>query len=366
MELPLTNDFRSIVLNNYPLIDVRAPIEFEKGAFFNAKNLPLLNDKERQAIGICYKKHGNKKAVELGHKLIQGSVKKERVTAWKDFISDNKNIYLYCFRGGQRSKISQMWLNDIDINITRLKGGYKAFRNYLMLETQRITSEIDTIIIGGRTGSGKTLLLNKLDNTIDLEGLANHRGSSFGSFVTKQPSQIDFENNLSYKLIQMETLKPKNLIIEHESQNIGRCFIPKQIYQNFIAGKLIILETPFETRVNIIHDEYVTSAIDSYYQHFKDEGASLWAENIKSGLNRIKKRLGSQQHLELINIFDYAFKQQLINGDIQSHKEWIRILLKNYYDPMYDYQIQKSPIPIIFKGDKKAVFDFIQEKESKI
>ncbi len=363
MQLPLTEDFKSIVLNNRPLIDVRAPVEFEKGAFFNTTNLPLLSDEERRLVGICYKQKGNKAAVELGHKLVQGSVKQERVDAWKEFISIHKDAYLYCFRGGQRSEISQTWLHDADINITRLKGGYKAFRNYLTHEAQIITSKTNTIIIGGRTGSGKTLLLYKLKNVIDLEGLANHRGSSFGNFITKQPSQIDFENNLFYKLIQADALKPKNLIIEHESHNIGRSFIPKDIYQNFIKGQLIILETPFDIRVDIIYNEYVASAVENYSQHFKDNGIKLWAENMHAGFDRIKRRLGNEQHSELKNIFDNALKQQMLNSDMQSHKEWITILLEKYYDPMYDYQIKKSPIPVLFKGDEKAVFDFIGEKE---
>ena len=261
MELPLIDDFRAIVLENRPLIDVRAPVEFEKGAFPGAVNLPLLNDEERRLIGIRYKENGNTAAVELGKELI-GPVKDERVEAWKAFVQSHPVAYLYCFRGGQRSQISQMWMAEENITIPRLKGGYKAFRNFLINESERISSEAETIIIGGRTGSGKTLLIHQLDNAVDLEGLANHRGSSFGRFITPQPPQIDFEDALAYALVRHEAKEDRHLVIEHESHNIGRVYIPKPIYENFEQGGLVILVKPLQERTEITYHEYVTVAYE--------------------------------------------------------------------------------------------------------
>ena len=164
LELPLTEDFRRIVLENRPLIDVRAPVEFNKGAFPTAVNLPLMTDEERHLIGIRYKEKGNASAVQLGKELV-GPVKQERVDAWKTFIKAHPNAYLYCFRGGQRSQISQAWVQEAGIIIPRLKGGYKAFRSFLMAESERIAREANTLIVGGRTGSGKTRLIHKCENT---------------------------------------------------------------------------------------------------------------------------------------------------------------------------------------------------------
>ena len=362
MSLPLIDDFRAIVLEKRPLIDVRAPVEFEKGAFPTSVNLPLMNDEERHLIGIRYKEAGNEKAVALGHELVQGSVKEARVQAWLDFIKQHPDTYLYCFRGGQRSKITQEWLAEAGVTLPRLKGGYKAFRNYLMQESERISEEAETIIIGGRTGSGKTLLIYKLNNMIDLEGLANHRGSSFGRYTTPQPQQIDFEDQLAYKLIQHENEGHKQLVIEHESHNIGRVFIPKPVFENLQQGSLIILETPVEERVQITFDEYVVSALEQYKVHHGEDGEQVWFDDMSASLDRIKKRLGSERYHGLKAVLENAFRIQRVSGKLEAHKEWVQALLQEYYDPMYDYQIEKTPIPIIFRGNEASILEFLKNQ----
>ncbi len=363
MTLPLTDDFRSIVLEQRPLIDVRAPVEFEKGAFPTSVNLPLMNDEERHLIGIRYKEAGNNEAVKLGHELIYGDLKAARVNAWKDFIAEHPDAYLYCFRGGQRSRISQQWLAEAGITLPRLKGGYKAFRHFLMEESLRISDEAETIIIGGTTGSGKTLLINKLDNAIDLEAIANHRGSSFGRFTTPQPSQIDFEDKLAYELIRHEAKGHRKLVIEHESHNIGRVFIPKPVFDNLQQASLVILEAPVETRVQITFDEYVTASLAEHNEQYGAEGDGQWFETINSNLDRIQKRLGSERFLHLKRVLENAFKVQQISGKTEAHKEWVQLLLTEYYDPMYYYQIEKSPIPIIFRGSEEEILAFLKEQE---
>ena len=362
MDSLLSDDFLSIVLEETPLIDVRAPVEFHKGAFINAVNLPILDDKQRELVGTKYKQEGNGAAVALAEQLIKNEGKEQRVALWKEYLAGHPDAKLYCFRGGQRSAISQEWLQEIGINITRLKGGYKAFRNFLMQQTEQISAKTPTLILGGRTGSGKTILLNKLQNAIDLEGIANHRGSSFGGFSNKQPSQIDFENTLAYKLIQFHEKKFHKLILEHESHNIGRAFIPQPIYHNFMQGELVLLQTPLDVRVEITYNEYVVSAIHEYQESFAEKGLELWAGNVKKGLKRIEKRLGSQRYHELATLFEYAYAKHETSQAKGLYKEWITKLLTLYYDPMYDYQIQKSSMPIAFKGEEKAVVDFLKNQ----
>ncbi len=361
MKPELTDDFQNIVLNNSPLLDVRAPVEFEQGAFINATNIPLLNNEERKAVGICYKKRGNEAAVKLGHELINGKKKEGKILRWREFISKNPGAYLYCFRGGARSRITQMWLKENGVDITRLKGGYKAFRNYLINESVKISQNRRTYIIGGPTGAGKTLLLKKIDQAIDLEELANHRGSSFGKHITPQPTQIDFENILAYKLIQHLHTSSKPIIIENESHNIGRVYIPKIVYDNFRRGEFILLKTPLSERVEITYKEYVLDDLFQYRKIYGKEGDVKWSQNIKESILRIKKRIGNKRCMDLIKTFDKASEKQKERDDTSYHKEWIRALLTEYYDPMYKYQMSKSEKNIIFEGDEKEIIDFLSD-----
>jgi tRNA 2-selenouridine synthase len=357
MKTMLSNDFRSVVLNSTPLIDVRAPVEFEKGSFPHAINLPLINDEERHEIGVCYKKYGNTEAVKLGHKLVSGVVKEERVKAWSDFIKENSDAKLFCFRGGQRSKISQEWLSQSGNDITRFKGGYKAFRSYLMNEIEESCTHFKPIILGGRTGSGKTILLKTLENSIDLEGLANHRGSSFGRKNTPQPSQINFENYMAYDLIKKLDKGMKHLVFEDEGNRIGSVFIPKNFADYLSKAPLIVLETPISQRVEITFDEYVIQAQKMYANNLE-----LWRDEILGAMHRIKKRLGSQRHKQVCDTFENAFDVQIQSGSLEGHKEWIESLLREYYDPMYDYQIQKRVEQVEFRGSSEEIVEYLSRK----
>jgi tRNA 2-selenouridine synthase len=353
-ELIISHDFKSIVLNSTPLIDVRAPVEFEKGSFPYAVNLPLINDKERHEIGICYKKYGNDEAVKLGHKLVSGKVKEERIGAWSDFMQAHRDAMLFCFRGGQRSKISQEWMSQSGANIIRLQGGYKAFRSYLINAIEESSTLFKPLILGGRTGCGKTILLKKLENSIDLEELANHRGSSFGKKTTPQPSQIDFENALAYELIQKLDKGLKHLIFEDEGKRIGSLFVPKSFADYLLEAPLIILEAPIKERVEITFNEYVLEAQKMYANNLAE-----WSNAILNAMGRIQKRLGNERHQELCEIFKNAVYEQTTSGSSEAHKEWIKYLLVEYYDPMYDYQIQKRAAQIKFRGSSEEVVAFL-------
>ncbi len=363
-DLRQSSDFESIVTDAIPLIDVRAPVEFEKGAFPNAINLPLMSDEERRLVGICYKEQGNDKAVELGHELIGAKVKEERVEMWLDFIAAHPDSMLYCFRGGQRSGISQEWIAGSGVDIVRLEGGYKAFRRYLIDETNRAKENFSPTILGGRTGSGKTILLQSIPNAIDLEALANHRGSSFGRQITAQPSQIDFENALAYSLIEKRVEGFGTLIFEDEGRNIGKLYLPDTFAYYLAEAPLIILETDIEKRIDITFEEYVVIAQDLYRQVGGNSAAlQQWREDIQSAMKRIQKRLGGLRYEIVSDIFEHAFEEQMRDGSLDGHREWIEYLLAEYYDPMYDYQIQKRSDQIIFRGDHEEVLNFYISKE---
>ena len=157
-------------------MDVRAPVEFAKGSFPLAINIPILDDHQRELIGTCYKEEGPEAAVTLGYRLATDDIRTQRLKAWQSFIRQQPKGYLFCFRGGQRSHITQQWLKESGYPYPLIKGGYKALRRFLIDELERSINEIPFIILSGKTGTGKTWLIQQLPYSIDLEGLANHRG----------------------------------------------------------------------------------------------------------------------------------------------------------------------------------------------
>jgi len=363
--LPTTDHFLDIVLNQTPLIDLRAPVEFSKGAFPHAVNLPLMSDEERHLVGICYKKSGNEKAVALGKQLVSGKVKSDRIQAWIDQIDKHPKSLLYCFRGGQRSQIAQQWLHEAGITVSRLQGGYKAFRNYLICQSEHITQTQKIFVIGGHTGSGKTILLQKLSESIDLEGLANHRGSSFGRYASPQPTQIDFENALAYALIAHEAASYSRLIIEDESRNIGKVYIPPALFAHFSQAPVILLEASLKERIEITYDEYILAAQTDYADAVASgQTPYSWIETMQHNFKRIRKRLGDQGYRALTTLLDEAWQHQLSTNDPTRHKLWIERLLRDYYDPMYSYQIEQKKDRIIFSGTQKEILDYLNEKDS--
>ncbi len=359
-ELPQSDDFKSIVLNNTPLIDVRAPIEFQKGAFKNALNFPLMNNEERHIIGIKYKEEGNEAAVKLGHSLVKGDTKNQRIKAWIDFKTEHPDALLYCFRGGQRSKISQEWMRESGKDIVRLKGGYKAFRSYLMQEVIESTKKFQPIILGGRTGSGKTILLQNINNSIDLEGLANHRGSSFGRKTTPQPSQINFENALAYDLIQKLDRDFKKLFFEDEGKYVGSLYIPKEFADYLAEAPIIILETSDKKRIDITFDEYIVQAQKDYLTLFGNDSLQEWVKDIQEAMKRINRRLGSARYKVVSTLFEDALEEQINSNSLHLYKVWIAYLLNEYYDPMYDYQIEKNVDRILFRGNSEEILSYIE------
>ena len=164
------DDLRELFLHDVPLLDVRAPIEFAEGAFPAAENHPLIDDDERQQIGITYKEKGQAQAIELGEQLVSGDLKARRIAQWKAFLARNPNAVLYCFRGGMRSKTSQRWLlEEAGIRCPRVRGGYKAMRGFLLDQIERNSALCRPVVIGGRTGVGKTRLLARCSSQIDRE-----------------------------------------------------------------------------------------------------------------------------------------------------------------------------------------------------
>jgi len=364
MDLPQIDDYRSLLLNNTPLLDVRAPVEFNQGAFPFAKNHPLINDKEREEIGIRYKNLGQDEAIELGHELVQGNVKSERVRQWQDFIDKNPQGVLYCFRGGMRSKISQQWIfEQTGIVYPRIKGGYKAMRRYLIDELDVSTEKLKPVLLGGRTGIGKTVLLKKIKQQIDLEGTYHHRGSVFGNHVSPQPSQIDIENKLSIELLKCRSENYSHIVLEDEGNNIGSRSIPDVLTNKMKQSPIILLDASVEERVDITFQEYITESLAEHQaQNGIQHGFNSWSEQLQTAIDKIQRRLGGVRYKELKSSLSHAIEQQQLSNETEQHKEWIKTLLVDYYDPMYDFQITKKSDRVVFKGNKDEVLDYLHQQ----
>ncbi|MCZ4321896.1 tRNA 2-selenouridine(34) synthase MnmH [Pseudomonas anguilliseptica] len=359
-----TADYRDIFLNDLPMMDARAPVEFSKGAFPGVFNLPLMDDSERQRVGTCYKQHGQDAAIALGHQLVSGQVKAERVAAWAAFAKANPHGYLYCFRGGLRSQITQQWLAEAGIDYPRVIGGYKAMRTFLLETTQQAVAECDFVILGGLTGTGKTDVLVQLDNSLDLEGHANHRGSSFGKRASGQPAQIDFENRLAIDLLKQRARGTEQFVLEDEGRMVGSCTVPLALYQGMQQYPLVWLEDAFEDRVERILRDYVVNLCAEFIAlHGEEEGFRLYAERLLQSLSNIQKRLGGERYQRLLAIMQTALDEQR-SGAVALHRDWIAGLLREYYDPMYAYQRESKAARIEFAGDQAAVIAYLTERKS--
>jgi len=370
-EHPETDDLARIFIDDVPLLDVRAPVEFEQGAFPMSVNIPLMTDAEREAVGIRYKEQGQDAAILLGAELVTPEERENRKKQWADFFAEakanKKNVkkggdgYLYCFRGGLRSKISQQWiLDETGEAYPRIKGGYKAMRRFLIESTERIAKQIPIVILGGRTGSGKTRLLKKLDNSIDLEGLANHRGSAFGPTATPQPTQINFENALAIELLKKEAAGVKFLVIEDEARNVGSLGVPQALFDAMQQAPIVRLEVSQTERNKVSIDEYIVDTQAHFDEVYgKKEGAIKLSEHLLSSLEKIQKRLGGVRYKEAREQMQSAIDLRLKTGSLEGFVPVVNTLLVDYYDPMYDYQIEKKKDRIVFQGDFNQVLEYI-------
>ena len=340
-----------ILKENIPMIDLRSPIEFAKGAFPKSYNFPIIDNDEREKIGKTFKNQGNAAAVKLGHQLVSGTLKDARIEKWKFFIEKNPNTWMYCMRGGQRSGIAKEWLNDIGIQVSVVKGGFKALRQTsIEILDGVIHDKKRWIILGGKTGSGKTDVLNLFSSTIDLEHHANHRGSAFGGFNSVQPTPIYFENCLVIDYIRHEK---HALFLEDESRTIGRLAIPNIWFQKMQESELVLIEIPFEDRIQNILNDYITTPMNNGIQ--RDD----LLISLRSSLLKINKRLGDDLFREIRDMLDRAF----LSPENYCHEDWISKLLKSYYDPLYDYQIDKKSHRCIFQSDLIGVTDYLSGLE---
>jgi len=327
-----------------PFIDLRSPEEFASGAVPGATNLPLLSDDERHQVGLTYKQDGQAAAIARGHSLVSGELREQRMSSWLAFAETHPDAWLYCWRGGLRSETVQHWLAEVGVTLPRVEGGFKALRHACLAVLDRAPGEKPWYVLGGRTGTGKTLVLNRLHGSIDLEGLANHRGSAFGAALSPQPPPIGFENALAVAYLRHSA---DCVILEDESRTIGRLAIPPEWHAAMQQAPLVILEADMASRARRIEAEYVRAPLA------EGLAAATLHSRLQRSLDRIGRRLGGVRSSEVRLAMDRGFG----NGD---HLAWIVRLLEWYYDPMYDYQLERKRDRIIFRGDEPGTRAYLE------
>ncbi|MCE9946401.1 MAG: tRNA 2-selenouridine(34) synthase MnmH [Hafnia sp.] len=352
-------DYHRILVDDVPLIDVRAPVEFQQGAFPSAQNLPLMLDSEREAVGICYKQHGQDAAIKLGNELVYGAVRDARIAAWREQCKRHPQGYIYCFRGGLRSHIVQQWLHESGVDYPLIEGGYKALRTYAIQATEQ-ASLLPMVLIGGNTGSGKTRMLRELAAGIDLEGVAHHRGSSFGRTLVSQSSQVDFENRLAVDLLKKQDAGIRHWFLEDEGRIIGSNHLPVCFYDRMQKAPVAVVDDPFETRVLRLQEEYIDlMRVEFERVYGREQGWDNYAEYLNHGLFAIRKRLGMERYAKLKQYLEQALTQQRETRNSDGHLAWLVPLLNEYYDPMYRYQLEKKAERIVFRGNYSEVKDYL-------
>ena len=236
-------------------------------------------------------------------------------------------------------------------------------RNFLLRQLDDSIRQIPFTILSGLTGSGKTRVLKQVRFHIDLEGLANHRGSAFGRDVHDvQPTQINWENLLSIACLKHRHHHPHTgLMLEDEGRMIGRIIIPPEFYARMERSPRVFLERDLEDRVSIIREEYICWNWPQYQQQHGDQAARKFGDFVLGNLSRIRNRLGHERYQQVHGIFSSALEHLFASGQSDGFDEGIRLLLTEYYDPMYQYQLKKKPVEVIFRGNEEDILAWSEE-----
>ncbi|MEB3272792.1 MAG: tRNA 2-selenouridine(34) synthase MnmH [Prochlorothrix sp.] len=302
---------------NHPgvVVDVRSPGEFNQGHLPGAVNLPLFSDGERAEVGTCYKQVGPEAAMDLGLRLV--GPKLGDWVAQARHLSSGTPLRIHCWRGGMRSQSLGGLLETLGFAVVVLHGGYKAYR----AQVRRVLAEPRSIrMVGGMTGTGKTEVLLALaslgEQVLDLEGLANHRGSSYGNLgLPPQPTTEQYENEIAAQWVQFEAQRP--LWIEAESRQVGTCRIPPEVFEQMEAAPVWELLRDRADRVALL--------------------ARVYGEADRSGLltatERIRKRLGGLR------------TQQALDHIAEDDLEPAIALVLDYYDQTYRYDLDRRSVP---------------------
>ncbi len=294
------------------IIDVRTPAEFEQGHIIGAQNLPLFTNEERVIVGTIYKKQSPEtaliKGLEFVGKKMAGFIKKANK------IAPEKRLIVHCWRGGKRSG-SMAWLLDLaGFDVVTIEGGYKAYRTHIL---DFFSQKMDVMVLGGRTGTGKTEILKELSlkgaQILDLEGFANHKGSAFGGLgEAPQPSSEQYENRLFEALRNLDL--SKKIWTENESRNVGRVSIPQGFWDNIKSGMLINVEIPHELRLLRSLKDYEKYPKEDLITIFKGIEKKLGGLNCQNAIHALEQNNYAKAAEIALVYYDKTYKHGFDNN----------------------------------------------------
>lgn len=369
-----TNNYREIFSQGVSLLDVRAQVEVAAGTLPGAISLPLLDDQQRHSIGSEYAANGQDSAVDMGETMFSGDLREQRIVAWRQHIADNPDGYLYCFRGGLRSRTVRKWLAECGVDYPLVEGGYKAMRNWLLTQYDRLATSANIIVVSGPTGTGKTDLIHRWPHSVDLEGHAAHRGSAFGTTFVDQPSQPSWENSVTAAWLQRENQSTQPVLFEAESQLIGRVSLSKALLAALRAAPVIELQCETPQRIERIRTDYWQFALQHFSSVQQAAGADVaGADNVSpwvqletwvgEKLSRIQKRLGGVRYKKLMQLLSRAIVQARDHDNWEQFDEIAAILLLDYYDPLYAHAFKGRENQVVFEGNADDILEWLAQSK---
>ncbi len=288
------------------IIDARSPAEYEHSKITNAINLFALSNEEHKEVGYIYKQKSKSEAKIKGASYICLNSAKHIYTL-NNLCKIGSKIAIYCARGGLRSNSIATIFSNIGYRVYRLDKGYKGYRSYIVNYLENFTHN-NFIVLGGNTGCGKSELIQALANSIDLENLANHLGSTFGAVKGEQPSQKEFQNKLFFELQKIDKNKP--IFIEGESKRIGKIILPDLLYERMGQGKRIEITAPIEQRVKRILKDYI-HVDDKFFYFCMEKITPYIKKSVKEEIIKYYKErdLAKVSEILLLDYYDKVYKK---------------------------------------------------------
>lgn len=301
-------------LKDLPLLDVRSPAEYAGGHIPGALSMPLFSDEERAVVGTLYKQQGPQPAFLRGLELAGSKLRWYAERAQQ--LAPQGRLMLHCWRGGQRSASLGWLLQQAGFEVKLLQGGYKAYRQQLLADLSAARNPM--LIIGGYTGSGKTLVLQQLAahaaSVIDLEQLAHHKGSAFGALGEQpQPTVEQFENDLH--LAWRSLIPAKTTWLEDESRSIGRVYLPDPFWRQMLKSPLIFLEIPIAARIEQLVGAYAHFGQQQLEDSFQRIAKRLGGQHVKAALEALEKSDFAAAAAIALQYYDKAYLHSLRHRD---------------------------------------------------
>jgi tRNA 2-selenouridine synthase len=298
------------------ILDVRSPAEHEQGHIPGAISFPLFENDERARVGTCYKQEGREAAIVLGLELV--GPKLARFVRQAKELTRDRSLRVHCWRGGMRSGSMAWLLETAGFQVTLLEQGYKGFRHWVRTV---LAVPKPILTLGGMTGTGKTAVLHALaeqgEQILDLEALANHRGSSYGALgLPPQPTVEQFENLVAVAWAELDSDRP--IWIEAESRMVGTCRVPDELFQQMMTAPVLQIERSRSERIDLLLQVY----------------GECDRRQLIEATERLQKRLGGQHAHRAADLI----RQDNLPAAME--------IVLDYYDKTYLYDLKRRNVTL--------------------